>query len=132
MATAIITKPTFTLADRMKIQRDRVADRQYKNIGFLTTVVQERQMSTRGMSQSRSFDRCSNPTEMRKLASQGMVDEAMLPLSSWQMRAWALLTLDWLHWRKAPLLAISSDRNDLLLPFGLTPLPDIPDPDFVP
>lgn len=134
MSTAanIITRPTFTLADRMRIQRERIAAKEYKNIGFLTTVVQERQMSTRGLSQSRSVDRCSNPTEVGKLLSTGGIDPGMLPLSPWQMKAWALLTLDWLHHNKAPLLSISHDRNDLLLPYGLTPLPDIPDPAFVP
>jgi hypothetical protein len=56
----------------------------------------------------------------------------MEPFSEWQMKAWASMTLEYLHPSKAPELAISDDRHDLLLPFGLKPLPDIPDPMFVP
>jgi hypothetical protein len=86
--------------------------------------VLERQMSTVGMSQSRP--RFSSP-EGYKHCKPGME-----PFSEWQMKAWASMTLEYLHPSKAPELAISDDRHDLLLPFGLKPLPDIPDPMFVP
>ena len=110
MATAapsIITKPTFTLTDRIRIQQQRIQDRDYTRIGKLTAVVWEGQRSTAGSSQA-------NPLP-------GM-------FSKWQRKTWASLTLDWLTHRNAPILAISRDRNDLLLPFRLPALPDIPDP----
>jgi hypothetical protein len=106
-APSIITKPTFTLTDRIRIQQQRIQDHDYTRIGKLTAVVWEGQRSTVGSSQSN-----------------------LLPgvFSKWQRKTWASLTLDWLTHRNAPILAISRDRNDLLLPFRLPALPDIPDP----
>jgi hypothetical protein len=123
-APAIITNPTFTLADRLQIQRDRIRDRQYRKIGLLTTIVLERQLSTKGMSQSKP--RFSSP-DGAKYCPAGME-----PFSAWQAAAWVNLTLEWLHHRNGSLLAISADRNDLLLPMGLSPLPQIPDPLWIP
>ena len=114
VSAAVITKPTFTLADRLKIQRDRMTNSDYKKIGFLTTIVLEQQMSTRGMSSSRAIERCSSPEGVKKLMKQGF-NENLLPFSPWQAQAWTKLTLEW-----------------LLLPFGLAPLPDIPDPAWIP
>lgn len=119
MATAatmphIITKPTFILADRLALQQKRGNAGEYRRIGRLTTVVLERQLSTKGMSQ-----------HTKPIA--GLAD-SMQPFSRWQANAWAQMTLDWLSYKNAPMLAISHDRNDLLLPFALPPLPDIPDP----
>lgn len=128
MATAaLITKPTFTLADRLRIQQDRIRNMEYTKIGKLTTVVMERQISTRGMSQSQP--RWANP-EQAKIHERDKNFQP--PFSEWQANAWVQLTLDWLHHRNGPLLAISRDRNDLLLPFGMNPLPDIPDPIWIP
>jgi len=121
--TAIITSPTWTATERMKVQLDRVRARQYTKIGKLTTLLLERQMPTTGISQSKS--RYSNP-DGYKYVSPGME-----PFSAWQANAWARLTLDWLHHKHAGVLALSADRNDLLLPQGLAPLPDIPDPAWV-
>lgn len=126
-SAAIITQPTFTLADRMEIQRKRVRNLEYVNIGKLTTIVQERQISTSGISQSKP--RWSNPEQARIHARDKNFDA---PFSEWQAKTWVNLTLEWLHHAKGPLLAISKDRNDLLLPFGLTPLPNIPDPLWIP
>lgn len=139
MSTAVAAAPAvhipkshWTLTGRLKIQQERIRDRQYQKIARLTTIVMEKQMSTRGISQARRFDRCSNPTEVKRQFAAGQLSEQMLPLDSWQSMAWVNMTLDWLGHRDAPLLAISLDRNDLLLPNGLTPLPNIPDPTFVP
>lgn len=106
-APAIITKPTFTLTDRIRIQQERIQNRDYTRIGLLTCVVWEAQRSTAGSSQS-------NPIP-------GV-------FSKWQRKTWCSMTLDWLSHKNAPILAISRDRNDLLIPFKLPPLPDIPDP----
>jgi len=54
------------------------------------------------------------------------------PFSEAQTILWYSLCLDWLGHKKAPIIAISRDRQDLLLPQGLTPLPDLPDPRWVP
>jgi hypothetical protein len=105
-APMIITKPTFTLTDRIRIQQERIQNREYYRIGRLTCVVWEVQRSTIGSSQS---------------DVPGM-------FSKWQRKTWCAMTLDWLTHTNAPILAISKDRNDLLIPFKLPPLPDIPDP----
>lgn len=125
MATAaVLTKPTFTLADRLRIQQQRALERDYIPVGRLTAVVFEAQRDTRGLSESRA--RYSN----RKQAES--TPEALKPFSEKQTVLWSSITLDWLSHKNAPLLAISRDRQDLLLPHGLTPLPDIPDPRWTP
>lgn len=123
-SAAVITRPTFTLCDRLQIQRDRVRDRQYRKIGMLTTIVIERQLSTKGMSQSKP--RFSSPNGAKYCPA------GMEPFSAWQAAAWVNLTLEWLHHRNGSLLAISADKNDLLLPMGLAALPPIPDPLWIP
>jgi hypothetical protein len=123
-AAAVLTKPTFTLADRMKIQQQCCRDRNYIAIGRLTTVVFEAQRDTRGLSQSRK--RWHNPEQYKTTS------EAMSPFSEKQTVLWSSITLDWLTHKNAPLIAISRDRKDLLLPGGMPKLPDIPDPRWVP
>lgn len=107
-APAVIVKGGITLTDRIKIQQQRIRDREYTRIGKLTSVVWEGQRSTVGMSQDR-----------------GAASDVF---GKWKRKTWCSLTLDWLTHTNAPILAISRDRNDLLLPFKLTRLPDIPDP----
>jgi hypothetical protein len=125
VAPAVITGPAWTLADRLKTQQERNRNQEWLRVGRLTTVVLERQMSTKGLSQSKP--RFSNP----KAAKQN-INEAMMPFSEWQAQAWSKLTLDWLTYKNGPMLAISRDRHDLLLPHGVTPLPNIPDPSWYP
>jgi hypothetical protein len=124
MTTAILTTPTWTASERMKVQRERIRERQYTKIGKLTTVLIERQMSTRGMSQAKAL--YSHPDGYK------YVTPGMEPFSEWQAKAWALMTLDWLHFKHAGVIALSADRNDLLLPQGLAPLPPIPQAGYVP
>ncbi len=125
MATAaVLTKPTFTLADRLKIQQQRALDRDYITVGRLTAVVFEAQRDIRGLSQARP--RYSNRNQ------EANTPDHMKPFSEKQTVLWASITLDYLTHKNAPLIAISRDRQDLLLPNGLTPLPDIPDPRWTP
>jgi len=125
MASAsLLTKPTFTLADRLKIQQQRARDRDYIVVGRLTTVVFEGQRDISGLSQSRA--KYSNPGQAKSLPDH------MKPFSEKQTALWASLTLDWLSHKNAPLIAISRDRQDILLPNGMTPLPPIPDPRWAP
>ena len=124
MSTGLVCNTTFSLTDRMRIQRETIRQRNYIVIGRLTTVVFEGQRDTRGLSQSRP--RYSDARQA------GRVPEALSPFSEKQAQLWASVTLDWLHHTKAPVIAVSRDRQDLLLPNGLTPLPDIPDPRWVP
>ena len=123
-AAAVLTKPTFTLADRLKIQQQRIRDREYIMVGRLTTVVFEGQRSTAGLSQSQA--RYSNSGQAKYLPDH------MKPFSQKQAELWASLTLDWLTHKNAPLIGISRDQQDILLPHGLTPLPPIPDPRWTP
>jgi hypothetical protein len=126
-APAIITRNTFTLTDKLKFQQRCIRERQYTRIGPLTTIVLERQLPTAGISQSKP--RWQN-AEQEKVFNRDK--NFSPPFSEWQAANWVLLTLDWLTHTKAPRLAVSADRNDLLLPMGLTPLPSIPDPLWTP
>jgi len=123
-AAALLTKPTFTLADRLKIQQDRARDRDYIVIGRLTSVVFEAQRKLTGFSQSRP--RYHNSQQAHLMQDQ------LKPFSESQTKLWASITLDWLTHKNAPVIALSRDRQDLLLPSGMPPLPDIPDPRWVP
>jgi hypothetical protein len=129
MSTALLTKPTLTLADRLKIQQQRNRDRDCITVGRMSSVVFEAQRSTSGLSQSRP--RYHNAEQARQFAA-GSVNQAMAPFSEKQSVLWASITLDWLGLRQAPTLAVSRDGYDLLLPAGLTPLPDIPNPEWTP
>jgi|HubBroStandDraft_6_1064221.scaffolds.fasta_scaffold04109_9 hypothetical protein len=123
-APSVLTRPTFTLADRLRIQQQHARDRDYIAIGRLTTVVFEAERDIRGLSQSRK--RYRTPDQHKHTS------EAMAPFSEKQTVLWSSITLDWLGHKEAPLIAVSRDRQDLLLPHGLTPLPPIPDPRWVP
>ena len=123
-SAAILTRPTFTLADRLKIQQERATNRDYIVIGRLTSVLFEAQRNISGLSQSRP--RYHNSEQAKQMK------DALKPFSEKQTKLWASITLDWLSHKNAPLLAISRDRQDLLLPSGMTPLPDIPDPRWSP
>lgn len=126
MATAaVVTKPTFRLADRMKIQDQLIRERRYTVVGRLTSVLFEGQRKMKGFSQARP--RYQNREQEKQLAGT-----TMAPFSKEQLILWSSVTLDWLTQKNAPQLAISADRQDLLLPFGLTPLPPIPDPRWTP
>lgn len=123
----IITSAPFTLTDKLRIQQERIRNREYVNFAILTTIVMERQLPTAGISQSKP--RWSNPEQARIHARDGNFDA---PFSEWQAVNWVNLTLDWLSHKNGPKIAISRDKNDLLLPSGLAPLPKIPDPLWVP
>lgn len=123
-AAAVITKPTFTLADRLKVQQQTVRDKNYVCVGRLTSVVFEAQRDTRGLSQSKK--RWANSEQYKT------TPEAMAPFSLKQATLWASITLDWLTHKNAPVLAVSRDRRDLLLPNGMGTLPPIPDPRWTP
>lgn len=128
MATApsVIVKSNFKLADRIKIQQETVRNKNYIIVGRLTSIVFEAQRSTVGLSQSRA--RWNNPRQATELANQ----PGLHPFSERQAVLWAGITLDWLTHKEAPILAISRDQQDLLLPFGLAGLPPIPDPRWAP
>lgn len=124
MSASVLTRPTFTLTDRLKIQQQRVRDKDYIVVGRLTSVVFEAQRNISGLSQAQP--RYANAEQSKNMS------EAMKPFSEKQTVLWASITLDWLTHKKAPLIAISRDRQDLILPQGMTPLPDIPDPRWMP
>jgi hypothetical protein len=123
-APSLLINQKFTLADRMRIQDDAIRDRNYQIIGRLTSVVWEGQRKLGDFSQSRA--RYHNSDQAK------YVSDAMKPFSERQAVLWGSITLDWLTHKNAPLIAISRDQRDLLLPRGLTPLPPLPDPRWVP
>jgi hypothetical protein len=125
-SAAIITKPTFTATDRMKIQRETARTANYIHIGRLTTIVFEAQRSTKGLSASRA--RWNNPRQATELRNQ----PGLHPFSEKQATLWSSITLDWLTHKDAPVIAVSRDQRDLLLPKGMTALPPIPDPRWAP
>lgn len=125
MAASVIAKPVFTLADRIKIQQETMRLKGYIVIGRLTSIVFEAQRSLKGFSQSRA--RWNNSNQAKELENQ----PGLHPFSEAQAKLWASITLDWLTHKNAPVLAVSRDQRDLLLPFGMTPLPAIPDPRWV-
>jgi len=135
MATAVaatasvITRPTFTLADRIKIQQQRIREKDYIVLGRLSAVLFEAQRNISGFSQSRP--RYANREQQAEFARNPQ-NAAMAPFSESQSVLWQSTTLDWLQPKNGPLLARSKDRRDLLLPEGLPALPDIPDPRWTP
>jgi hypothetical protein len=130
-AAAIVTKPTFRLADRMKIQEETIRERRYTIIGRLTSVLFEGQRKLKGFSQARPRWMNAEQAKLKNWPSAESRDR-MAPFSKEQLILWNSVTLDWLTHKDAPLIAVSHDRQDLLLPFGLTPLPPIPDPRWTP
>lgn len=124
-AAIVVTQPSFRLADQMKIQDECIRERRYTIIGRLTSVLFEGQRKMKGFSQSRP--RYQNREQEKQLAGTPMA-----PFSKEQLILWSSVTLDWLSQKHAPQIALSADRQNLLLPFGLTPLPPIPDPRWDP
>jgi hypothetical protein len=114
----------FTAAERMKIQEQACRDKNYIIVGRMTAVLFEGQREISGHSQSRA--RYTAPGQEKQLS------DALKPFSESQTKLWYSVCLDWLTHKNAPILAISRDHNDLLLPNGLPPLPPIPDPRWVP
>lgn len=123
-APNIITRPSLTVADTMKLQREIIRARRYVQLGWLLTVKLERQLRVAGLSQ----------TDETQRKPAGMPQESwntMKPFTRAETEAWTLTTLDFLHQDKAPVIARSIDTGELLFPQGFRPLPDIPDPRFV-
>jgi len=129
-SASVLTRPTFTLADRLKIQQERSQAKDYIIVGRLTSVVFEAQRNIRGLSQARP--RYRDAEQQRQFAAGGPAMESWAPMSEKQLLLWASITLDWLTHKNAPIIANSRDQKDLLPPRGLTPLPAIPDPRWVP
>lgn len=130
--TAVMrSKTTFRLADRMKIQDETIRDRRYTIIGRLTSVLFEGQRKMKGFSQARPRWMNEEQSKLKNYTSKESRD-AVAPFSMEQLILWSSVTLDWLTNKNAPPIAISLDKHDLLLPFGLTPLPKIPDPRWTP
>ena len=136
-APAIITGNSFRLEDRMKIQRDVIRRKDYTVFGRVSAIHWEAQRDTTGLSQSRP--RYTNSNQVRVIEDavrNGLISahqaDAIKPFSEKQNILWQSLTLDWLGYTQGPLIARSRDHRDWLLPQGLSPLPPIPDPRFVP
>lgn len=135
-APAIFTGNNFKLSDRLKIQAETIREKQYTKIGRLTAIHWAAQRNTSGLSQSRP--RYSNPQQaaafseaVRQRILTPQQADALKPFSEVQNILWQSTTLDWLDHRRGPIIALSHDKRDWLLPQGLTPLPAIPDPRFV-
>lgn len=126
-SASILTNTNFTLADRIKIQQDCIRRKDYIVLGRLSAVLFEGQRNIKGFSQSRA--RYQSTDQQKAIAANS---PAMAPFSEKQTQLWASITLDWLGLKNAPVIAISRDRRDLLLPYGMTPLPKIPHPGWVP
>ena len=122
---AISVVRSFKVAERMRIQEEMIARRDYTVIGKLTAVLFEGNRSIRGLSQAKP--RYYNDEQRKQLAGTNMA-----PFSLDQLLLWSSLCLDWLTNKNSPILAISRDKQDLLLPYGLTPLPPLPDPRWQP
>ena len=137
-APAIFTAAnSFRLADRIKIQCEKIRKRDYIVFGRLTAVHWAAPRDITGLSQSRP--RYTNSAQVhaiddaiaKHLLTPHQAD-ALKPFSEMQNILWQSCTLDWLGASGGPIIARSRDHRDWLLPAGLTPLPPIPDPRFVP
>jgi hypothetical protein len=123
-APAVIVRPDFTVAGRIKVQQEAIREKNYIPVGRLLSVVFEGPRDISGLSQSRA--RYTNAAQASRTA------DPMKPMSEMAAKLFASITIDFLTYKNAPLLAISRDNRDLLLPFGLGELPAIPDPRFMP
>lgn len=130
-AAAVVVKPTFRIDDRMKIQEEAIRERRYTLIGRLTAVLFEGQRKLKGFSQARPRWMNAEQSKLKNWPS-AQSRENMAPFSKEQLVLWSSITLDWLTNKNAPLIAITNDQQDLLLPFGMSKLPDIPDPRWTP
>lgn len=136
-APALFAPTSFSIQDRLKIQSQMIRDKNYVIIGRLTAIHWEAQRDIRGLSQSRArFGHPDGPKALEDAVRNRLMTsrqaDAMKPFSEKQTQLWASTTLDWLDGKRGPLIARSRDRKDFLLPEGLKPLPDIPDPRWVP
>ena len=136
-APALFSPASFSIQDRLKIQAHMMRDRDYVIIGRLTAIHWEAQRDTRGLSQSRArYGHADGPRALEDAVKNRLMTarqaDAMKPFSEKQTVLWASTTLDWLDAKRGPLIARSRDRKDFLLPEGLKPLPDIPDPRWMP
>ena len=134
---SIMTGNTLRLADRIRIQCQRIREKDYVVFGRITAIGWEAQRDTRGLSQSRPrYTLPNQPKAFADAVAQRFMTQhqadAMKPFSEKQNFLWQSTTLDWLNDKRGPIIARSKDHRDWLLPQGLTRLPDIPDPRFVP
>lgn len=110
------------------MQRETIRDKNYIPVGRLLSVLFEGPRSISGLSQSRP--RYANANQAKATS------DPMKPFSEMQARLFASISIDFLTYKQAPLLAVSRDKRDLLLPYGLTrpggDLPAIPDPRWTP
>lgn len=136
-APAILAGNNFRLADRIKIQCATIRQRDYIVFGRLTAIHWAAPRDTTGLSESRpryTSDIQAAAIEdavARRMLTAHQAD-ALKPWSEKQNVLWQSTTLDWLDAKRGPIVARSKDHRDWLLPQGMTPLPDIPDPRFVP
>lgn len=137
-APAIFTGNSFRLQDRLKIQAQKIRDKDYTKFGRLTAIhwAAQRNTSALGLSQSRPrYANSQQAAAFSEAVAQRMLTpqqaDALKPFSEAQNILWQSTTLDWLDQKRGPIIALSKDKRDWLLPEGLTPLPAIPDPRFV-
>lgn len=136
-APAIFERPSLTIGDRLKIQAQRIREKDFVTIGRITAIHWEAQRDIRGLSQSQArYGHPDGPKMLEDAVRARLMTahqaDAMKPFSEKQTVLWGSLTLDWLDGKRGPLLARSRDQKDWLLPEGLRPLPPIPDPRWVP
>jgi hypothetical protein len=124
MAPAVVAKPDFTVAERIKIQDEAIREKNYIVVGRLLSVIFEGPRNIAGLSQSRPRYQSSRQA--------AFVSDGLKPFSEIQAKLFASISLDWLTYKNAPVFAISKDKRDLLLPLGMGALPPIPDPRFTP
>lgn len=136
-APAIFTGNNFRIVDRLKIQAEKIRQRDYIVFGRVTAIHWAAQRDTSGLSQSRPRYTDSGQVGIiedavaRRMLSSAQAD-AIKPFSEKQNVLWQSTTLDWLDSKRGPVIARSKDKRDWLLPGGLSPLPPIPHPHFVP
>ena len=123
-APTVALNPSFTVADRIKFQQQAIREKNYTVIGRLLSVAFEGPRDISGLSQSRA--RYQNSKQA------ALLSDPMKPFSEVQARLWQSISLDFLTYKQAPVVAVSKDRKDLLLPFGLGELPALPDPRWMP
>jgi hypothetical protein len=107
-APAVVTRPTFLVAERIRIAREAIRQHRYIPMGKVLSIVI-------GASKGAAVP---DPETMRV----GDSLSKRIPLA-----------LDWLGlMHNPPVLAYSEDNVDLLLPGGVSKLPDAPDPRHIP
>lgn len=124
IAPSVVANPSFTVADRIKIQQQTIREKAYISIGRLLSVIFEGPRDISGLSQSRP--------RYKEARQAAFISDAMKPFSETQAKLFASISLDFLTYKQGPLIAISRDKKDLLLPHGLGALPKIPDPRWTP